>query len=411
MVRRRKRPLTLTQSAARRTSEPMDDGLDKLMDSAPAGGPKPGLLRRALADPVVRWAALGGAAGGVLLVAAVIVSASLFGGKPEPAPLREPAPAAAATPAPAPVPSAEAPREIVAYEPMTPADAYPALPVSRVEGAVSPPEAPLAAPPATPAPDVRTARLPDLPAPQPVPHPPGMEAGPPRIAIVIDDMGVDQRRSARAMTLPGQVTLSFLPYARDLKAQAAKARTGGHEIMLHVAMEPESNAIDPGPNVLLTGVPEAELTVALRWNLSQLDGFVGVNNHMGSKFTRDAVGMRVVMAELKSRGLFFLDSVTSNATVGSGVAAAVGVPFARRHIFIDHKDDMPYVMNQLDKVAALARKQGYAIAIGHPRDITLKALEAWLPKVAAEGFRLVGVSSLVHVLPAPPAAQMPKSSG
>ena len=408
MVRRLGRPLTLTQSAARRTSEPMDDGLDKLMDSPPAGDPKPGLLRRALADPIVRRAAMGGAAVGALLVVAVIVSASLFGGKPEPAPARVPAPVAtAAKPAPAAAPPAEAPREIVAYEPSTPADAYPALPVSRVDGAAAPSAGPVEAPPAGPAPDVQTARLPDLTAPPPT----GSAAEPPRIAIIIDDMGVDQRRSARAMKLPGQVTLSFLPYARDLKEQAAKARAGGYEVMLHVAMEPESNAIDPGPNVLLTGVPEAELTAALRWNLSQLDGFVGVNNHMGSKFTRNAEGMRVVMAELKARGLFFLDSVTSRDTVGAAAAAAVGVPFARRHVFIDHKDDMPYVMNQLDKVAVLARKQGYAIAIGHPRDITLKALEAWLPKVAAEGFRLVGVSSLVHVLPAPPAAQMPKTSG
>jgi len=390
----------------------MDDGLDKLMEPGPKKEPEAGLLRRAFRDPVVRLAALGGAVGGAILVLAVVVMTGTIGGKPPSKPVQEPNRAAA------PALEAAAPREVAAYEPTPPPETYPALAVARVGAPGAAEEQTAQAAPAegantdaVNAPDTQAARLPDLPAAQNVPHPPGVGEGPPRIAIVIDDMGVDQRRSARAMKLPGKVTLSFLPYARDLTDQAAKARETSHEIMLHVAMEPESTEVDPGPNVLLTGVPEAELTAALRWNLSQMDGFVGVNNHMGSKFTRNPDGMRVVMSELKARGLFFLDSVTSNATVAAAAAAGGGVPFARRHIFIDHKDDMPYVMNQLDKVAALARKQGYAIAIGHPRDITLKALEAWLPRMTTEGFSLVGVSTLVHVLPAPPSAQAPKTSG
>ena len=145
----------------------------------------------------------------------------------------------------------------------------------------------------------------------------------------------------------------------------------------------------------------------LRWNLDQMIGYHGINNHMGSRFTRDLAGMRVVMKELKARGLFFLDSVTSRDSVGAKTAQEAGVPFATRDIFIDHKDDTAFVHKQLAKVEAKARKHGVAIAIGHPRDITLRALKLWLTKVQAEGFELVGVSRVLHK----PASAQPSLSG
>ncbi len=290
-------------------------------------------------------------------------------------------------------------------------DNYPSLPVARVEkpesAAPTLPETPLPVTEQVQAPDA----VPDVAAVAPLPEaaPPPLAAKP-MIAIVIDDMGVDQRRSARAMKLPAKVTLSFLPYARDLKKQSAEAAAMGHEVMLHVAMEPESSEADPGPNVLLTGTPEAELLANLRWNLEQMTGYQGINNHMGSRFTRDLAGMRLVMGELKARGLFFLDSVTSRDSVGAKTAREAGVPFATRDVFIDHRDDEAFVHKQLAKVEAEARKRGIAIAIGHPRDITLRALKTWLTKVQADGFELVGVSRVLH-RPAPAQTGLPGTSG
>lgn len=347
----------------------------------------------------MRLAALCGAGAGAVLVFAVILltdgaedpPAQRDAFKPEPvqqqARIRavEPPPVARVaqpTPAPAAIQQPSAP----------PMETYPELPVSRIDepGAISGPREETES-------QVTAKAVPEDVSPPPLPEAvPPAPAAKPLIAIVIDDMGVDQRRSARAMKLPGKVTLSFLPYARDLKAQTAEAAKSGHEIMLHVAMEPESAEADPGPNVLLTGLPKDELLKNLRWNLDQMTGYAGINNHMGSRFTRDLAGMRVVMAELKARGLFFLDSVTSHDSVGSRVAREAGVPYAARDIFIDHKDEMDFVMKQLDKTAARARKQGIAIAIGHPRDITLRVLKAWIPKVLEQGFELVGISRVLH---------------
>tara|TARA_R110001592_G_scaffold179624_1_gene421325 strand:- start:109 stop:1239 length:1131 start_codon:yes stop_codon:yes gene_type:complete len=370
-----------------------------------------GLFKTAIKDPAVRLAALGGALAGAVLVL-VVVMLSGGGHKDTPAAVQYPSAqqgqvAEIVAPAPRHVTQSATAPEMAAPETVPVPDSYPTLPIARVEG----PEPAAPALPETPPGAAEQPQAPDTAAMTPLPKaaPPPLAAKP-MIAIVIDDMGVDQRRSARAMKLPAKVTLSFLPYARDLKKQAAEAVALGHEIMLHVAMEPESSEADPGPNVLLTGTPEAELLANLRWNLEQMTGYQGINNHMGSRFTRDLAGMRVVMGELKARGLFFLDSVTSRDSVGAKTAREAGVPFATRDVFIDHKDDEAFVHKQLAKVEAEARKRGIAIAIAHPRDITLRALKTWLTKVQADGFELVGVSRVLHK---PSAAQtgLPGTSG
>lgn len=217
----------------------------------------------------------------------------------------------------------------------------------------------------------------------------------PKIAVIIDDLGIDKSRTARAIRLPGPLTLSFLTYADDLDKQTRAAKKAGHELLLHIPMEPGSPDVDPGPNVLLTGVPPKELLSSLKWNLDQFSGYVGVNNHMGSRFTADLPGMELVLKELKKRNLFFLDSITAGNTVARKAARKIGVPFAARNIFLDHQDDVQGIQKRLKEVEKLARKTGLAVAIGHPRETTLQALLPWLEKIEARGFQLVPVSAVV----------------
>lgn len=224
--------------------------------------------------------------------------------------------------------------------------------------------------------------------------------GRPRVAIVIDDMGVDRKRSALAMKLPGPLTLSFLTYAEDLEEQTRAARAHGHELMLHVAMEPGNADLDPGPNVLLTGLPPEENRRRLLWGLDRFTGYVGVNNHMGSRFTRDEKGMTVVLEELKRRGLLFLDSRTAGGTVGGQLARRFGVPYAERNVFLDDQKDPQEVTARLAELEALARRRGHAIAIGHPKDATLKGLSEWIPAARARGVVLVPLSAVVWQPPA-----------
>ena len=217
--------------------------------------------------------------------------------------------------------------------------------------------------------------------------------GQPMIAVVIDDMGLDRARSARTSALPAPLTLAFLAYGRDLDTQTDAARAAGHELLVHVPMEPGAGA-DPGPNALLTSLTPAEFDRRIDWNLSQFNRFVGINNHMGSKATSDPTAMAAVMSKLRDRGLLFLDSRTSGATVAHTEAEKHGIPALQRDVFLDHDPSPIAVRAALDQVEEIARRQGHAIAIGHPKDATIEALEEWLPDVRARGFALVPVSAV-----------------
>lgn len=217
----------------------------------------------------------------------------------------------------------------------------------------------------------------------------------PAIAIVIDDLGLDRRRSARAIqVLPSDITFAYLPYAGDLQSQTQAAAKDGHELIIHFPMEPLGES-DPGPNALRAGMSDADLSKVFENVFSQFDGYVGVNNHMGSKATQDRRVMDAVMTQMQRRGLFYFDSRTINGTV-AGVAAKQGrVPYAVRDVFLDHEETEEFVWGALKKVEDKALRDGVAIAIGHPKDVTLDVLASWVKDIEQRGFRLVPLSEAV----------------
>jgi polysaccharide deacetylase 2 family uncharacterized protein YibQ len=219
--------------------------------------------------------------------------------------------------------------------------------------------------------------------------------GIPVIALIIDDLGPDRRGTQRAIELPPNVTLSLLPYATDIGKIAAKAKAAGHEIMLHMPMEPVGDA-DPGPGAIDAGMSPDQVAQALDKALSAFDGYVGLNNHMGSKATQDPAVMAAVMDGLRKHGLFFLDSKTTGKSVGLDVAADAGVPAIGRDIFIDDNPSPTEIERQLTATEAYARRHGAAVAIAHPRAGSLDLIERWLAEVQSRGVYLVPISELVR---------------
>lgn len=217
----------------------------------------------------------------------------------------------------------------------------------------------------------------------------------PKIAVVIDDLGLLHSASDRLAAMPGPYTLAYLPYAEDLPSQTAKVRAAGHELMVHLPMEPKNQSTDPGPNALLAGLDHQEFERRIDWNLKRFDGFVGVNNHMGSLMTEQAGQMVRVMVHLRRGGYLFLDSLTSPKSVASRAAAATGVPHIKRDIFLDNIQEKALIEQQLAKAERIARRRGYAVAIGHPYDATLSALQDWRSTLDERGFVLVPISLLV----------------
>jgi polysaccharide deacetylase 2 family uncharacterized protein YibQ len=217
----------------------------------------------------------------------------------------------------------------------------------------------------------------------------------PLVAIVIDDVGLDRPRSKRAWELPGPLTMSFLPYAKDLRDQARVARGRGHELMLHLPMEPTGRS-DPGPGALLVSMTGAEIGQRTVAALDSFEGFAGVNNHMGSRFTAFRPGMETVLRQLKPRGLMFLDSRTTKDSVGEQVAQEQGVPNIVRHVFLDDDESIDSVRRKLAEVEAIARRQGFVVAIGHPHEATLQALSEWLPTAQGKGLALAPATAVLR---------------
>ena len=217
----------------------------------------------------------------------------------------------------------------------------------------------------------------------------------PLIAVVIDDVGLDRPRSKRAWELPGPLTMSFLPYAKDLREQAKAARARGHELMLHLPMEPNGRN-DPGPNALLVSLSDAELRQRTTAALDSFDGYAGVNNHMGSRFTAFKPGMETVLRQFKGRGLMFLDSKTSAQSVGDQLAQEMGVPSIVRHVFLDDEETLDAVRKKLAEAEAIARRQGFVVVIGHPHEATLQALSEWLPGVQGKGLALAPATAVLR---------------
>lgn len=219
----------------------------------------------------------------------------------------------------------------------------------------------------------------------------------PMIAVVIDDLGLRRQATRAAIALPGPLSLAFLAYAEDLDDQTASARAAGHELLLHQPMEPEG-AQDPGPDALLTSLSGRENVARLTAALDRLPQVVGINNHMGSRFTASPVALEPVLRTLQRRGLLFLDSRTTGESVGLATARRLGVPSVGRDVFLDHRASAgrPYVERQLAEAEAIARESGAAVAIGHPHAATLDALRDWIPALQARGFQLVPISAVVQ---------------
>ncbi len=216
--------------------------------------------------------------------------------------------------------------------------------------------------------------------------------GHPVIAIVLDDVGVNRAHAEAAINLPAEITLSFMTYADGVAGMAARAHARGHELMVHVPMEPLGGKNDPGPNALMVDLSDAEILRRLRWGLDRFGGYVGINNHMGSRFTQDDRGMRLVMEELQRRHLLFLDSRTIANSVGERIAEQIGVAHVTRDVFLDDDMSGAAVVKQLEIAERVARETGQVIAIGHPHPATIAAIKAWLPRAKAQGFIIAPLS-------------------
>ena len=217
---------------------------------------------------------------------------------------------------------------------------------------------------------------------------------PGHVALVIDDLGARMEDLTPLIGLGVPVTYAVLPYEEQTPAVVAALRQRGAEMLLHLPMQPR-NGEDPGPGALRVDMDEAALREGTEAALRAVPGAVGVNNHMGSRMSEDEGAMKTVLQVLVERGLFFLDSRTSAASLGYRTARSLGLPAAERHVFLDRDPNPEAIREQFRRLLDLSRTRGAAVAIGHPLPETLQVLTEEVPKAKAEGFEFVPISYML----------------
>ena len=238
---------------------------------------------------------------------------------------------------------------------------------------------------------------PGIPAPHPAVPPVAGPQLPARVAIVIDDLGEDLAFAKKLAGLPFPVTFSILPNCSHSAEIAALAHSSGHEVMLHFPMEPLAYPREnPGKGALMVAMKEDAIRRTVRAALDGSPYFSGVNNHMGSRFTENADLMKIVMDEVKQRGLFFVDSETSPRSKAYSVARQMGAPALKRDIFLDHDPAIDSVRSQMARLVLKAKAEGCAVAIGHPRETTLKVLAEASEMLRKEGVTVVPCGELAR---------------
>ena len=219
--------------------------------------------------------------------------------------------------------------------------------------------------------------------------------GLPKIALIIDDLGYDAEMAISFFELDLPLSFSVLPLAPFTETIAEEANRRGRELMLHLPMEPKNYpSLNPGPGALLTEMDDKEIERTLKTHLHRVKGSQGVNHHMGSYFTEQKDKMDVVLRELKKRNLFYIDSRTTSETVALRTAKRMGVPAARRHVFLDNEISAKSIRAQMERLLGMARHSGAAIGIGHPHKETLQVLKEYERRLNGK-VKVVPASELV----------------
>jgi polysaccharide deacetylase 2 family uncharacterized protein YibQ len=217
----------------------------------------------------------------------------------------------------------------------------------------------------------------------------------PHVALIIDDIGFSRSRTQIFLNVDIPLTFSILPRLKNSSRLAEKIHRYGHDIMLHQPMEPHNPKIDPGPGALFVGDENDRIIQVLEDNISNIPFAIGVNNHMGSRFTASQKDMYNTLMVIKSQSLFFIDSLTTPHSKAYQTAKSLHMATANRNIFIDIVREESAILHQIGKLQNHALRHGHAIGIGHPYPETAHALKTSLPGFQNSGISLVPISNLL----------------
>jgi polysaccharide deacetylase 2 family uncharacterized protein YibQ len=220
-----------------------------------------------------------------------------------------------------------------------------------------------------------------------------------RLCIIIDDAGYANETLEYFLRLPLKMGIAVLPFLERSGETARRVSEAGKEVLLHAPMEPRDFASRKIPlfsREILNSMTGEQVRKELEDMLSGLGTVLGVNNHQGSSATENEATMTRVLTFLKARGLFFIDSLTSPASVTEKVARRLNLGYGKRDIFLDNRNDERYIRGQMEKLIRAALRKGKAIGIGHVNHLnTARVLAEFIPVFRKKGVQVVFPSEII----------------
>jgi polysaccharide deacetylase 2 family uncharacterized protein YibQ len=217
----------------------------------------------------------------------------------------------------------------------------------------------------------------------------------PQVAIIITGLGISASRTTEAInTLPGPITLAFGPYGVDLERVVSRARALGHELLLQVPMEPfDYPENDPGPQTLITSRTPEQNIERLRWAMSRFQGYVGVLNQMGARFTASEASFSPIIREVGRRGLIYVDDGSAPRSLAGQIAGGSGLAFAKANLVLDTVPSAAEIDRALVRLEGMARENGIAVAVASALPVTIERIAIWARTAENRGFTLAPISA------------------
>jgi hypothetical protein len=194
----------------------------------------------------------------------------------------------------------------------------------------------------------------------------------PKLVIIIDDVSF-KGQVKKIKEIPFKVTPSFFPPTSRHPNTAFYAKEFKH-YMIHLPME-AIHFDKPEPKTL--NINDSYITILNRIKevKKEFPKAKFINNHTGSTFTSNTEAMIKLFKALKTENMGFVDSKTTPHSKSLIAQSEYHIPLYARNIFLDNEENSVYIRNQLKKAVKIAKRRGYAIAIGHPHKITLQTLK------------------------------------
>ncbi|MED1793288.1 divergent polysaccharide deacetylase family protein [Brevibacillus nitrificans] len=219
------------------------------------------------------------------------------------------------------------------------------------------------------------------------------------VAFVIDDFGNNMAGTEEMLALPVPLTVAVMPFMPSTKQDAELAHKKGHDVFVHMPMEPNKGKKSwLGPGSITADLSDEEIKSRVQKAIDDVPHAIGMNNHMGSKITANEHIMRIIMGVVKERGLIYLDSKTTDKSVAIKLAKEMGVPYAENQIFLDDVYSVPHITQQMEKICKRMNTMPMTVAIGHvgpPGKKTASVLRQYIPRLQKEA-EFITISKLVR---------------